>query len=148
MAALRQAAVEHSRNTDAHDIDLDGEIAADVERRLLERAEAVGRDRARDYLAERLDALKDTWRQHRDGTATLGFRGETRKDTVIAGLLRPADGTRWGVMTVPMSMRETEHEINLLVTGRDHAAGAAPDWDFGARAEAGTSAGGDGEVSP
>lgn len=148
VAALRQAAVEHSRNTDAHDIDLDGEIAADVERRLLERAEAVGRDRARDYLAERLDALKDTWRQHRDGTATLGFRGETRKDTVIAGLLRPADGTRWGVMTVPMSMRETEHEINLLVTGRDLAAGAAPDWDFGAPAEAGTSPAGDGEVSP
>ncbi|MFE5585402.1 DISARM system helicase DrmA [Kitasatospora sp. NPDC056531] len=135
IAALRQAAYEHSRNTDAHTVDLDGEIAAEVERRLLDRAEAVGGPRARGYLAERIDVLKDAWAGKREGSATLGYRNEKKKDTLVAPLLRRADGARWDSLTVPMSMRETENEINLLLPGggrlMDLSTNGGPEWAFG-----------------
>ncbi|MFJ3104030.1 DISARM system helicase DrmA [Streptomyces sp. NPDC086835] len=137
VAALRHAAYDTSRNLDAHDVDLDGPLAAEVERRLLERAERVGRERARQYLGERLDRLKDEWRRKRDeSSAALGYRKEKRKNTVVSGLLRRADGSQWTDLTVGMSMRETENEINLLLPGGgaflDEPAGSGPDWNFGA----------------
>jgi superfamily II DNA/RNA helicase len=137
VAALRHAAYDTSRNLDAHDVDLDGPLAAEVERRLLDRAERVGRERARQYLAERLDRLKDEWRRKRDeSSAALGYRKEKRKNTVVSGLLRRADGSQWTDLTVGMSMRETENEINLLLPGGgaflDEPAGTGPDWNFGA----------------
>ncbi|MFH0241807.1 DISARM system helicase DrmA [Streptomyces sp. HK10] len=146
VAALRHAAYETSRNLDAHDIDLDGPQARDVERRLLERAERVGGERAREYLGERLDRLKDEWRGTRDGSgATLGYRKEKRKTTTVKGLLKRADGSRWTELTVGMSMRETENEINLLLPGGgaflEEPSADGPDWSFGAPGtEAGPSA--------
>ncbi|MFC4607132.1 DISARM system helicase DrmA [Streptomyces maoxianensis] len=136
VAALRQAAYNTSRNLDAHDVDLGGALAAEVERRFLERAERVGGARAREYLSERLDRLKDEWRRKRDeNSAALGYRREKRKNTVVSGLLRRADGSQWTELTVGMSMRETENEINLLLPGGgaflDEPAGGGPDWSFG-----------------
>ncbi|WP_307804714.1 DISARM system helicase DrmA [Streptomyces sp. VRA16 Mangrove soil] len=135
VAALRQAAYDTSRNLDAHVVDLDGPLAQEVERRLLERAERVGRDQARDYLSERLDRLKDEWRRMRDeNSASLGYRKEKHKTTVVNGLLRRADGSRWTELTVGMSMRETENEINLLLPGGsaflEEGSGSGPDWAF------------------
>ncbi|MER7394878.1 DISARM system helicase DrmA [Streptomyces sp. NPDC000151] len=139
VAALRQAAYETSRNLDASWVDLDGPLAQDVERRLLERAERVAPgDRARQYLSERLDRLKDEWRRKREeSSATLGYRKEKRKKTVVSGLLRRADGSQWTELTVGMSMRETENEINLLLPGggaffEESSSGGGPDWHFGA----------------
>ncbi|MFI6581748.1 DISARM system helicase DrmA [Embleya sp. NPDC050493] len=141
VTALRHARHTHSRNTDAQDLDLDGEEAQQVEARLLNRAEAVGGTRARDYLYERIQALKDLWHQRRGGNAQLGFRsGSTskKKDQLVVGLLRPANGSRWDALTVPQSMRETENEINLLLPGSDgfgSMAGPSPEWDFSAAQE-------------
>ncbi|AXL93587.1 helicase [Streptomyces sp. CB09001] len=148
VAALRQAAHDTSRNLDAHQVDLDGPLARDVERRLLERAERVGGDLPRQYLSERLDRLKDEWRRKRDeNSAALGYRKEKHKTTVVNGLLRRADGSRWTELTVGMSMRETENEINLLLPGGgtflEDPSGGGPDWNFGA---AGTDAGTDAET--
>ncbi|WP_340556956.1 DISARM system helicase DrmA [Streptomyces sp. GSL17-111] len=144
VAALRQAHHEHSRNTDAHSLDLQGPLAEEVERRLLERAEradTVDGTRARQYLKERIDVLKEKWDERRDGNAVLGYRKEKRKDTVVSPLLRKADGAGWTELTVPMSMRETENEINLLLPGGgaflNEAAGSGPDWRFGSRREEG-----------
>ncbi|GAA2109470.1 DISARM system helicase DrmA [Streptomyces synnematoformans] len=136
VAALRQAAYEHSRNTDAHTLDLDGDVAAEVERRLLERAEIVGGDRARGYLSERIDTLKDRWAEQREGaSALLGYRKEKKDNILVSGLLNRADGGRWDELTVPMSMRETENEINLLFAGAgslvDQPSGSGPAWVFG-----------------
>ncbi|MET7377922.1 DISARM system helicase DrmA [Streptomyces sp. NPDC005526] len=136
VAALRQAAYDTSRNLDAHDVDLDGPLAQDVERRLLERAERVGGDRPRQYLSERLDRLKDEWRRKRDeSSSALGYRKEKHRTTVVNGLLRRADGSRWTELTVGMSMRETENEINLLLPGGEaflaETSGGGPDWTFG-----------------
>ncbi|MEU2625899.1 DISARM system helicase DrmA [Kitasatospora sp. NPDC007106] len=135
IAALRQATYDHSRNTDAQTVDLDGPVAGEVERRLLERAETVGGPRARQYLAERITALKDAWAARRDGAAVLGYRKEKKKDTLVSPLLRKADGARWDVLTVPMSMRETENEINLLLPGggsfMDQPSNGGPEWNFG-----------------
>ncbi|PBC94756.1 helicase-like protein [Streptomyces sp. Ag82_O1-15] len=136
VAALRQASYNTSRNLDAHDVDLDGPLAQEVERRLLERAERVGGERPRQYLSERLDRLKDEWRRKRDeNSSALGYRKEKRKTTIVSGLLRRADGTRWTELTVGMSMRETENEINLLLPGGgaflEESSGGGPDWNFG-----------------
>ncbi|MEU3189066.1 DISARM system helicase DrmA [Streptomyces sp. NPDC006992] len=151
VAALRQAAYDTSRNLDAHDVDLDGPLARDVERRLLERAERVDGDRAHDYLSERLDRLKDEWRRKRDeNSASLGYRKEKHKTTVVNGLLRRADGSRWTELTVGMSMRETENEINMLLPGGgaflEDSSGGGPDWIFappGGDADTATPADGD-----
>ncbi|MFE2567079.1 DISARM system helicase DrmA [Streptomyces mirabilis] len=136
VAALRQASYNTSRNLDAHDVDLDGPLAQEVERRLLERAERVGGERPRQYLSERLDRLKDEWRRKREeNSSALGYRKEKRKTTIVSGLLRRADGTRWTELTVGMSMRETENEINLLLPGGgaflEESSGGGPDWNFG-----------------
>lgn len=133
IAALRHAADEYSGNGDAQTVDLDGPVARQVEERLMARAERVGGSRARDYLGERLLTLKDEWRERRDGSAILGYRQEKKANEVIVGLLRPADGSRWDPLTVPMSMRETENEINLLLPGGGRfAAATGPAWDFSA----------------
>ncbi|MET7839193.1 DISARM system helicase DrmA [Streptomyces sp. NPDC005356] len=136
VAALRQAAYDTSRNLDAHHVDLNGPLARDVERRLLERAERVGGERPRQYLSERLDRLKDEWRRKRDeNTSALGYRKEKRKTTIVSGLLKRADGSQWTELTVGMSMRETENEINLLLPGGgaflEEPSGGGPDWNFG-----------------
>ncbi|MEU3659841.1 DISARM system helicase DrmA [Streptomyces sp. NPDC032940] len=137
VAALRHAAYDTSRNLDAQHVDLDGPLAQEVERRFLERAERVGSERQRGYLQERLEQLKDEWRRKRDeSTSALGYRKEKHKTTVVNGLLRRADGSRWTELTVGMSMRETENEINLLLPGGgaflEEASGGGPDWNFGA----------------
>lgn len=137
VAALRHATYDSSRNLDAHHVDLDGPVAQEVERRFLDRAERVGRDRAREYLSERLDRLKDEWRRKRDeSSSALAYRKEKHKTTVVNGLLRRADGSRWTELTVGMSMRETENEINLLLPGGgaflEEPSGDGPDWTFGA----------------
>ncbi|GHG94006.1 DISARM system helicase DrmA [Streptomyces rubradiris] len=134
IAALRQAAYEHSRNTDAHHVDLDGSIAARVEERLLERADRVAGERARQYLSERITALKDSWAEQRERGGVLGYRTEKKKDILVTPLLHRADGSRWDELTVPMSMRETENELNLLLPGGgnfvEQATHSGPDWYF------------------
>lgn len=134
IAALRHAAYEHSRNTDAHDVDLNGTIAAQVEQRFLERADRVGGERARRYLSERITALKDSWAEQRESGGVLGYRKEKRKDILVTPLLHRADGSRWDELTVPMSMRETENELNLLLPGGgnfvDQGTHSGPDWRF------------------
>ncbi|MEU4174062.1 DISARM system helicase DrmA [Streptomyces sp. NPDC026589] len=144
IAALRQAAYEHSRNGDAATLDLDGEIAARVEQRLLERADRVGGERAREYLADRIAALKDEWRNRRSAGGALGYRKEKKKDARFTPLLRRADGARWDVLTVPMSMRETENELNLLLPGggnggifMEQPSHGGPGWHFGASGRSG-----------
>lgn len=64
----------------------------------------------------------------------LGYRKEKKKTTLVTGLLHRADGSRWDELTVPMSMRETENELNLLLaySGNfvDQATHSGPDWRF------------------
>ncbi|UNO39420.1 DISARM system helicase DrmA [Streptomyces sp. MST-110588] len=134
VAALRQAALDTSRNTDAHTVDLHGPLAAHVDARLLDRAERVGGATARQYLSERIDVLKDRWEDERLKGGRLGYRAEKQKDTVVHGLLHRADGSRWDELTAPMSMRETENEINLLLPGGGHLVDqpthGGPAWTF------------------
>jgi hypothetical protein len=68
------------------------------------------------------------------GSTRLGYRKRTGKQP-LNGLLDRADGTAWTALTVQMSMRETENEINLLVPGGslfDPAYGQ-PAWSFAAQ---------------
>ncbi|MEV7226960.1 DISARM system helicase DrmA [Polymorphospora sp. NPDC051019] len=134
VAAVRNAKENFSRNGDAHTVPLDGPEVTRIIDRMLARAEAIGGQRGRDYLAERINRLRDRWAQKRTGQTRLGYLDSGADQQRLVGLLERAGGQRWDDLTVGQSMRETENEINLLVP-----AGAqlfsplydAPEWTFG-----------------
>ncbi|WP_030902892.1 DISARM system helicase DrmA [Streptomyces sp. NRRL F-5126] len=132
IAAVRNSAAPHSRNQDAYDVDLDGPVAAEVTARFLARAETVGGPRAREYLKERIDVLKDAWALKKEGSARLGYEEATWQGQRLRGLLGRATGALWDELTVARSMRETENEINLLVPGSGlyDVVGGAPPWSY------------------
>lgn len=134
VAAVRNAADGFSRNADAHDVDLDGPVVEEIVARMLARAERAAGPRGREYLAERIAALTDQWKRGREGTARLGYERSTEAKQQLRGLLRkPGEGS-WTDTTVGMSMRETENEINLLVSGNREFFDPpfnAPPWSFG-----------------
>jgi hypothetical protein len=136
VGAVRNAAESYSRDGDAQDVDLDGSLVQAVTERLLSRAEAASDLRGREYLAERVATLRDSWQKAKTGSTRLGYRKRAGKQP-LNGLLDEAGGTTWTALTVPMSMRETENEINLLIPGGslfDPAYGQ-PAWSFTARDE-------------
>ncbi|MBW8485558.1 DISARM system helicase DrmA, partial [Actinomadura parmotrematis] len=139
VAAVRQSAEDRSRNRDAYDVDLSAPPVRDIVARLLDRAEAVAHRRGRDYLQERVKVVFDEWQARKDGgTARLGYRDGTWNQQTLTGLLAPAGNGRWGDLTVGMSMRETENEINLLLPAGDslyRPLHHQPDWSFGPPAD-------------
>ncbi|AXH93557.1 DISARM system helicase DrmA [Micromonospora aurantiaca] len=135
VAAVRNAEESFSRNVDAHDVPLDGPEVNRIIARLLARAEAIGRERARDYLEERVKRIKDRWSEATTGSVRLGYDEGAFKQQRLVGLLERAAGQRWGDLTVGQSMRETENEINLLVPPAGEIFNpmyGAPEWSFGA----------------
>ncbi len=138
VAAVRNATEPYSRDADAQDVDLDGEIVEQVTARLMSRAERASDHRGAEYLSERIGALRDRWTDSKTGSTRLGYRKRGGKEP-LNGLLAEAGGGAWTALTVPMSMRETENEVNLLVPGKglfDPLLGQ-PAWSFAAPAEAG-----------
>jgi hypothetical protein len=117
VAAVRNSHEGYSRNLDAHDVPLDDEQVTRVTERLLARAEAVGGERAKEYLRERLKVVRDLWKEKKTGSTRLGYREGTYKKQPLVGLLELAGDGKWGDLTVGQSMRETENEINLLLPG-------------------------------
>ena len=134
VAAVRNITEPYSRDADAQDVDLDGPVVESVTERLLDRAEAASGLRGREYMRERIAKLVDDWKTAKTGSTRLGYRKRTGKQP-LTGLLDQADGTMWTALTVPMSMRETENEINLLIPGGslfDPVYGQ-PAWSFAVR---------------
>jgi hypothetical protein len=152
VAAIRNIDEGYSRNPDAQDVDLDGPLAERVRQRFLARAYAADGKRGRAYFAERIDVFRDQWKKMRTGgAARLGYAEGTFNKQPLRPLLEKASGA-WTDRTVGMSMRETENEINLLVTGMDGSLFTtelgAPVWAFaGSEAEPGAEAGPDAEVA-
>jgi hypothetical protein len=71
----------------------------------------------------------DVWLQSKGkvaGGAVLGYR--QRKDGRTLGLLEQPGQTKWGIWTCPMSLREVEYGVNLLLTDSDPT--AIPDYEF------------------
>jgi hypothetical protein len=136
VAAVRNAIEPYSRDADAQDVDLDGDVVAQVTGRLLARAERAADLRGREYLAERIGVLRDRWAMSKTGSTRLGYRKRAGKEP-LNGLLAEAGGGTWTEVTVPMSMRETENEVNLLVPGAGlfEPALGQPPWSFAAPAE-------------
>jgi hypothetical protein len=138
VAAVRNAVEPYSRDADAQDVDLDGAVVAQVTARLLSRAERASGHRGKDYFAERIMALRDAWATAKTGSTRLGYR-KRGGQVPLNGLLAEAGGGGWTQLTVPMSMRETENEVNLLVPGAglfDPQLGH-PAWSFGPPPDAG-----------
>lgn len=147
VAAVRNAAEAHSRNTDAHDVPLGGPVVDRIVRRFLDRAEAVGGTRGRGYLEERLGVVKDRWNQAKTGSARLGYAKGPREKEQVTPLLEPAGESPWGPLTAGQSMRETESEINLLLPGGGEIFTplyGAPEWSFAPAGDGGGEGTGDG----
>jgi hypothetical protein len=133
IAAVRNVTEPYSHDDDAQIVDLDGPVVQEVTGRLLDRAEAASDQRGREYLDEKINALRDQWNLARTGSTRLGYRDRAGNQP-LRGLLDQAGGGAWSALTVPMSMRETENEINLLVPGAslfDPVYGQ-PSWSFAA----------------
>jgi hypothetical protein len=132
VAALRHAAPGNSPNGGAGRVRLDGPVAAEVTERLLARARAAGGERGRDYLAERLQVLREAWAARQQGEYALGYAARRDPQQTYVALLHAAGDGPWQVLTVPRSMRETENEVNLLVSGGDltESLVEAPEWSF------------------
>ncbi|MCX4092083.1 DISARM system helicase DrmA [Nocardia sp. alder85J] len=137
VAAVRNAVEAYSRNPDAYDVDLSGSLVRDIKNRMLIRAEAVAGERGRAYLDEQLEVIGDRWagpEGQSHPTARLGYTDGTWNKQHLKGLLEPAGSGVWGTMTVGMSMRETENEINLLFPRKEAVFAPpldAPEWYFG-----------------
>ena len=140
VAAVRHAADDFSHNPDAIEVDRSDPRVQGIVERMLARAEAVAGARGRQYLDERIQVVLDAWERAKDGgSARLGYEDGTWNKQTIKGLLRKAGNGRWETMTVGMSMRETENEINLLFPGSEalfHPIYHEPEWSFGTLAEA------------
>jgi hypothetical protein len=136
VAAVRNATEPYSRDADAQDVDLDGDLVRQVTARLLSRAERASGHRGKEYLSERIMALRDAWADAKTGSTRLGYRRRGGKEP-LNGLLAEAGSGAWTQLTVPMSMRETENEVNLLVpgTGLFEPALGQPPWSFAPPAE-------------
>ena len=139
VAAVRNVIEPYSKDADAQDVDLDGEVVREVAARLMSRAERASDLRGREYFSERIGALRDHWALSKSGSTRLGYRKRAGKQP-LNGLLDEPGGGSWTQLTVPMSMRETENEVNLLVPGKglfDPVYGQ-PAWSFAAPDEPGS----------
>ncbi|MGH3219017.1 MAG: helicase-related protein, partial [Streptosporangiaceae bacterium] len=138
VAAVRNVDEGYSRDEDAQDVPLDGPLVRHVIERFLDRAGRVGGQRGREYLGERIGALRDRWELAKtgSGSARLGYR-DRPGNKPLRGLLENASGGGWTALTVPMSMRETENEINLLVPGAGllEPVLGQPQWSFATRSD-------------
>ncbi|MFI7534910.1 DISARM system helicase DrmA [Streptosporangium sp. NPDC049376] len=134
VAAVRNAEESHSRNRDAEDVPLSGEVVDRIVDRFLIRAEAAGDERGRDYLHERIKVVIDRWEQAKTNAARLGYeRRKSGGGEIVVNLLERAGNGRWGDLTVGNSMRETENEINLLLPPSGeffNPAYGATEWAF------------------
>jgi hypothetical protein len=138
VAAVRNIEERFSRNTDAYDVPLAGPEVAGVIDRMRARAEAIGGTRGRDYLQERINVIRDLWEGRKTGAVRLGYQEGSFQQQQLAGLLEMAGGERWTDLTVGMSMRETENEVNLIVPAGEKLFEPlynAPDWSFGPPSE-------------
>jgi hypothetical protein len=139
IAAIRHTDDAYSLNASAGQVPLRGAMVDETVERLLARAEAAGGEQARDYLAERLGRLRDAWAARQNGEYPLGYQARRDKQQTYVGLLDPAGHGAWGDLTVARSMRETENEVNLLVSAGDltDLVVEAPQWSFRASAPEG-----------
>ncbi|XVQ89181.1 DISARM system helicase DrmA [Microbispora siamensis] len=134
IAAVRNVEEAHSRNRDAEDVELNGDVVTRIAGRIVARAEVVGGPRARQAMDERLKMLTDLWNAAKSGPARLGYeRKKGHAKEIVDGLLHRAGNGPWDPLTVGNSMRETENEINLLLPGNDEiflGPVGAPEWGF------------------
>lgn len=131
VASVRNVQGRYSRNRDAEDVPLDGDLVTGVRDRLIARAEHVAK--AGEYVREKADALLDAWAGRRSADYRLGYQTEKTEKENIAGLLAEPGGREWTVLTVGQSMRETENEVNLLLPGQtlaDPSIAQASPWTW------------------
>ena len=97
---------------------------------IVERIERVRADPAEGAEARaKLDALLDRWvdrqREAVKSSAPLTYCGRARGSAPLLEMPEPYRWTRW---TVPNSLRETEHVINLLLSTSDASVREEPRW--------------------
>ncbi|TDO30038.1 helicase-like protein [Kribbella sp. VKM Ac-2527] len=150
VTAVRHAGTTYSRDADAHDVPLDSPLVREIIERLARRAEHVDGMRGRNHLEEKLRTVVDRWQDKKSRPARLAYEASRRDKEQLQPLLERAGGNKWDVLTVGLSMRETEPDINLLVPGGDQLFAPlfnAPAWSFGRPDAEDASEAGDDEVN-
>jgi hypothetical protein len=99
-------------------------------RTIVERFDRVqGDPDASTELQEKLDDLLDLWcNRQREASRTrapLTYTGRTQGSVPLLEMPRPY---HWGKWTVPNSLRETEHAVNLLLSTTDDSAREERPW--------------------
>ena len=110
---MRQASSATSANGHAQDVDPQGELAAQAIATIARRAAAVTSQAAVAEDVERLARTRlEAWtnRQSAPGES-LGYQ----RTTALTPLLETPQPGEWDLWTCPMSMREVEASINLLL---------------------------------
>jgi hypothetical protein len=133
VTAVRHADPAFSHDIDAHDVPLDSPVVQEVIERLAARAEHVDGTRGRAHLEERIKAVIDRWKEKKNRPARLAYEAARKDKSNLQPLLERAGAGKWDVLTVGLSMRETEPDINLLIPGGDQLFTpmyAAPSWSF------------------
>ncbi len=116
VAMVRHSCEEANSNAAAQSIDPhETAIRTSVVTLLRSRAQALtGRAEVGDALEAALEQRLDSWTGHqRHESAVLGYR--ERPDGRTVGLMRPPGEGTWGLWSCPMSLREVEAGINLLL---------------------------------
>jgi hypothetical protein len=116
VAAIRNCSEAWSVETAAQQVDLTSPAAKAVIERMINRAWRAGADGGPGYLREKIDSLCDRWRaEQARGAGALAYSRPRAGGVQFLTLLRPAGEGRWTELTVARSMRETEHDLNLLL---------------------------------
>ncbi|WP_166679984.1 DISARM system helicase DrmA [Kribbella pratensis] len=136
VTAVRHASTAYSRDVDAHDVPLDAPLVQEIVERLARRAEHVDGPRGRRHFEEKVRAIVDRWQDKKSRPARLAYEASRRDKEQLQPLLERAGSNKWDVLTVGLSMRETEPDVNLLVPGGDQLFAPlfnAPAWSFRAQ---------------
>jgi hypothetical protein len=133
VTAVRHATTTYSRDIDAHDVPLDAPLVQEIVDRFTRRAEHVDGPRGRRHLEEKVRAIIDRWQDKKSRPARLAYEASRRDKEQLQPLLDRAGSNKWDVLTVGLSMRETEPDVNLLVPGGEQLFSPlfnAPGWSF------------------
>jgi hypothetical protein len=116
VAAIRNSSEAWSVETAAQDVDLTSPAARAVIERMVTRAERAGDADGPGYLREKINSLCDRWRtEQARGAGALAYSRTRTRGVQYLPLLHPAGEGRWTELTIARSMRETEHDLNLLL---------------------------------
>ncbi len=109
-------------------VDLDDpRVAAAIEWVAARGSAVTARGEVADEVHAMADHRRDAWAARKTRVGTL-LSYSTDRDATKPLLAMPT-GSRWQLWTAPMSLRDVEPNVNLVVDERDDSIGGGPSWE-------------------